>query len=70
LMAEDGKPAMTIVGGVRKWWAQRNAVPEEKTKLVRERIERLFDESREEHSSSGHKKREGQPPEPVHATKT
>jgi hypothetical protein len=60
---------MSVVGRVRKWWAQRNAVPEEKTKLLCERIERLFDESREGHESSGRKKREGQPREPVHAAK-
>jgi hypothetical protein len=33
---------MSIVGRVEKWWTQRNAVPEEKTRLLNERLARLF----------------------------
>jgi hypothetical protein len=32
---------MNIVGRVRKWWIQRNAVPEPKAKLLNERIQAL-----------------------------
>lgn len=41
---------MSIVGRVEKWWNERNAVPEEKAKLLNERISRLFSED-----CSGHK---------------
>jgi hypothetical protein len=68
-MVEERKPTMSIFGKLREWWAARNAVPEEKTKLLRERIEKLFEESRKSHESSRRLKREGQPCEPARGVK-
>jgi hypothetical protein len=52
--------AMSIVGRVEKWLNQRNAVaPEDKTRLLNERIARLFPEAGVIAKSSGRRTNEG-----------
>jgi hypothetical protein len=60
---------MNIVGRIRRWWTLRNAVPEDKAKLLNERIARLFDEGRTTRESprlARHGEKSGRP---VHTAK-
>jgi hypothetical protein len=49
---------MSIISRVEKWWNQRNAMPEDKTKLLNERLARLFPEPPAVNKRANHGARE------------